>query len=55
MDHELTKDNGSVRKPDLKSQDRIGSVLGRDRFGHARIFTLLEYILKIELIISALT
>ena len=46
---------GSVRKPDLKSQDRIGSVLGRDRFGPARIFTILEYILKIELINSALT
>jgi hypothetical protein len=46
---------GSVRKPDLKSQDRIGSVLGRDRFGPARIFTMLEYILKIELINSALT
>ena len=39
----------------FKSQDRIGSVLGRDRFGPARIFTMLEYILKIELINSALT
>jgi hypothetical protein len=35
---------GSDRKPDLKSQYRIGSVLGRDPIGPARIFPLLEYI-----------
>ena len=45
----------SDRKSDLKSQYRIESVLGRDRIEPARIFTLLENILKIELINSALT
>jgi hypothetical protein len=46
--------------PSLKKCDRIGSEARfeksrSDRFGHARIFTLFEYILKIKLINSALT
>ena len=46
---------GSEARFEKSRSDRIGSVLGRDRFGPARIFTMLEYILKIELINSALT